>query len=533
VAVLRFENIGGDAANQAFCDGLMVSLTSKLTELEQFHDTLSVVPASDVRREQVASVRDAQRDFNVNLAVTGSVQRVGDHLRLIINLVDARKLKQIRSHESSIPQADAIAMQEGVVRDIADLLQIDLRPEAVQRLAQGSTKVAAAYDSYLRGAGYLLSGKAGLDHGIAEFQRALQLDPRYALAHAGLGEAYWYKYRVTKDRQWVDKAWTECESAIALNSNAAAVHVTMALLKSGTGQYDDAIREAQKALAIDPGEYRAYTELARALDAAGRSPEAEETLKKAIALRPGYWNAHMELGTYYYRHARYDDAEAAYRRVTELVPDNPAGYTNLGVMYHLQGRDAEAERMLKESLRVRPTAFASSNLATVYFFEGHYTEAVGIYEQQISAGANDYMIWGNLADAYRWTPGLAAKAPQAYRTAAQLAQQALAVNPVDSQALSSLALYRAKLGEASAAVQNIEKALRAAPNDKNVLFKAAVVYDIAGKRTEALTYLEMAVKGGYSLNEIAAEPEMRNLRRDARYQALVGSELHRNRNHNQ
>jgi Flp pilus assembly protein TadD len=499
----------------------MDELASELTQLEQFQGSLSVVPASDVRREKIKSARDAYRAFDANLAITGSIQRSSNGVHIIVNVVEAQKLRQLRSHDMFVLQSDPIAMQDGVVREVADLIDVAIHPTAERLLAASTTKVPGAYDFYLQGSGYLLTGKSGTDQAVEEFEHSLDLDPSFALAHAGLGEAYWRRYQATNDQQWIDQAWKECQRAIELNPQLAAAHITLAILKSGTGQYEEAIRQAQQAISIEPDNFQGYSELASALDAVGRTSEAEATLKKAINLRPGYWNNHQKLGTFYFRHGRYKDAESSYRQVIDLVPDNPAGYTNLGVIYHLEGREGEAELLLKKSLAVRPTPLAYSNLATVYFFEGRYGDAVPILEKITSNGSKEYIVWGNLGDAYRWTPGLTEKASAAYRRAIELTGQALAVNPRDGRALSSVGLYRAKIGEMRAALSLSEKALATTQNDSSALFNSAIVNEIAGRREDALRYLSMAIESNYSLSEIEVEPELRRLRADPRYRGLA------------
>jgi eukaryotic-like serine/threonine-protein kinase len=520
VAVLRFDEIGG-TGERAFCDGLMETITSKLAQLEQFQGTLSVIPASEIRGGKVTSAREARREFNANLVITGSLERGAGGVRLIVNVIDTKTLKLARSQEIFIPNTDAAAMQNGVVTTVANLLEIQLHPEARSRLAEGDTTVPGAYDYYVQGAGYLRSGRLGVDPAIALFERALTLDGSYALANAGLGEAYAMKYRITKDPQWMDAAWKQSERAIELNPRSAQAHITLAVLKSATGRFEEAIREARAALEVDPANDQAYRELARALTASKRPEEAEATLKKAIELRPGNWNNHARLGWFYLWQKRYQEAERAWQRVIELVPDNPTGYTNLGNAYYWLGRDEEAGAMYRRSLELRPTPEPASNLATVYFFQGKYVEAVSILEKLTGEGSRDYTIWGNLGDAYRWASGLGSKAPETYQKAIELAHQALSVNPRNVQALSAIALYQAKLGETGAAFATIKRAFSVSPRDSHVVYAAALVHAIAGKEEAALSFLAEAIRGGYSRKEIAAEPELRKLRALPRYRELM------------
>jgi len=146
---------------------------------------------------------------------------------------------------------------------------------------------------------------------------------------------------------------------------------------------------------------------------------------------------------------------------------------------------------------------------------------VPIMEKLVADGTKEYLIWGNLGDAYRWTPGNTEKATRAYQKAIALALEAIDVNSRDAAALSSLALYRAKSGQQTQALQAMEKALAAAPDDKTVLFNAAMVCELAGERARALKLIQRAIIGGYSPSEIATEPELGKLRRDPGYQAAI------------
>ena len=128
IAVLQFENVGGDAANAAFCEGLVETVTSSLTQLEQFHDALLVVPASEVRRQAIRSAADARRAFNVNLVITGSVERSEGLIRLHTNLVDTKTYTQIASRSIVSPLDQLNQLQDRVVREVAGLLELQVQP---------------------------------------------------------------------------------------------------------------------------------------------------------------------------------------------------------------------------------------------------------------------------------------------------------------------------------------------------------------------------------------------------------------------
>jgi serine/threonine-protein kinase len=223
------------------------------------------------------------------------------------------------------------------------------------------------------------------------------------------------------------------------------------------------------------------------------------------------------LGVFYFRHGRYAEAEPLFRKVIELVPDNFNGYLALGGLDVQRGRYDDAEAMLKQSVAIKPNPFAYSNLGTLYYQRGRYADAVGMFERAMELGSLSYVVAGNLADSYRQAPGMSARAPQAYARAIALAGQELALNPKNAAALSSLAVYHAKLGAKNQALDEITRARKLARADTTIGFKAVIVYELSGRRKEALSTLEEILRAGYALEQVETEPELKQLRQDPRY----------------
>ena len=513
LAVLPFLNVGNDPVNQVFCDGLVESLTSNLNQLERFHDSLFVVPSSEVRHQSVASPSEAQRSFAVNLVVTGSVQRTGDEIRVTVNLVDARTLRQLESREIVLRREDLSKMEDRLPDLVAELLDLNLPPQARTAMNAGSTRISDAYDAYLRGRGYLrrYDKKGNLELAIAAFKDALQQDSHYALAYAGLGEAYWRNFARTKNPEWLEPAQEANTRAIELSERLAPAHVNSGMTYVSSGKHDMAVLEFQQALEIDSLNPDAYRELGGAYEAMNKIKEAEATYKRAIQLRPNDWLSNNRLGAFYYRRGQYREAEPLFRKVIALTPDNFNGYKNLGGLYIAWGRYDQAESLLKKAIEVKPTAPEPySNLGTLYFSRGQYGKAVPVFEQAVAKGPGpNYVMFGNLADSYRWAPGFEAKAGPAYQQAIELAEQQLAINPNNAAVLSSAALYRAKLGQKDQALHHITLACGLAPADTTIAFKAVVVIELLGRRADALAALGELLKGGFALDQIGSEPELK------------------------
>jgi serine/threonine protein kinase/tetratricopeptide (TPR) repeat protein len=525
IAVLQFENIGGDAANGAFCEGLAETLASSLTELEHFHGSLMVVPASEVRKQNIRSTADARRAFNVNLVITGSVQRSEGFMRLHANLVDTKSETQLAARSISSPLDQLNGLQDRVVHEVADLLELQLQPKAYLLLAAGQTSNADAYDLYVQARGYLdrWDKPGNLDRAMELLRTAVNRDPHYALGYAALSQASWLKYDMARDPKWLGEAQELGLRAIELDKQVPAAHVNLGKVYVYTSKYPDAIQEFKAALELNPVSVEAYRELANVYKLSDRPKEAEGVYQTAIQLRSNDWLSYTMLGVFYYEQSRYPEAETAFKRVVELTPDNYQAWYNLGALHLMVGKYDLAGDEFRKSLDLKAAQGGYLGLAQVYSAQGLYRKSAETNEKALALSPNSYVTAGNLADAYRLTPGLADKAPPMYRLAIENADRALITNPKDALALSCRALYWANLGDQTRAMEDIRKARGLAPADARFIYQEALVEEIGHHRDRALKGLAEAIRAGYSMNEIIREPELADLRRDARFQRLTQS----------
>ena len=520
IAVLPFSVAGTDPSAEAFSDGLVEILASTLTQLERFDGKLWVVPTSEVRGREIESAEEARKAFGVNLVVTGSVQRDAGRVRSTLNLIDATTLRQLRSKVNEVPVSRLDALQDHLVQDLESMLGLELGEEPRMVLTAGGTPVPGAYDYYVQGLGYLQRYERveNLDHAIRLFERALEEDPGYALAHAGLGEAYWRRFEATQDERWVARAVEHSEHALALDPQLAPVHVTLGLIYTGTGRAGEALAKFEHALEIDPSNATAVRGLAKAYALAGNVEEAEATYRRAITLRPDYWGGYNDLGVFYYSQERFEDAIEPFRRVVELTPDNPRGYANLGGMYYFLQRWEEATALLERAIRDEPSYQGYNNLATAYYYMGRYVDAARTYEAALEINDQDPVVWGNLGAAYYWSGTERDRAEAAYRTAIRrIEERRAALRTIEPDVLAELAGYHAQLGEEAEARSHIEQAVSEAPEQAIVAFRAAFVYERLGERDQALTWARRAIELGHPQSEIDNEPGLRELRADPRF----------------
>lgn len=512
----------GDAAQSAFDNGLSDTLNSRLGDLST-GNRLVVIPTSEMRNKRVTTVEGARKQFGVNLVLVLSVQRASDQARVNYALIDASSLQQLRGGTVTAPANDPFALQDRVFEGVATAMQLQLAPQEKQSSAAHGTLQPAAYDFYLQGRGYLQDyvKPENVDAAIQVFNHALEKDPTFAAANAGLGEAYWSKYQLTHDKQWADAAFQNCQRAAERDAALASAHICLGRVFIGTGNFKNALEQYRRAVELEPASDTAQGGLAYSYEHLDRLDDAEKTYKQAIATRPNYWATYNWLGLFYQRHARYEDARAMYSQVVSLAPDSFTGYSNLGGVCVLQGRYAEAIPVLQQSLGIRPTAEASSNLGTAYFQMRRYPEAAMQFKEAVKLDENDYQMWGNLGDAYFWSPGSRAEALKAYRKAIALGDEKLRVNPRDSEALSYLAMYHAMCLERKPALENLDTALRLNPKSPDLLFTAGIVYQQLGDTPRALDALEKAVAGGMPSSALSDTPNFDTLRNNPRFLKLI------------
>jgi TolB-like protein/Tfp pilus assembly protein PilF len=288
VTVLPITATGGAVELQVFTDGLIETITRRLSQYENENEQLVVVSPSEVLRQQVATPSDAFAKFGSRYAIEGSLQSEGEAVRLVLTLVETASGSQVDTAVIDGRRDAALSLQDSAVVGLATLLKLTVSDEHAAELARLRPAAPGAYEFYLQARGYLRRNDRlqDIDAAIEVFGRALEADSDYALALSGLCEAYWYRYQRTKETEWVPKARENCNRALELNDEVAEIHATMGTLLRGTGEYGKALLSFQTAVDLDPRSGEAFGGLARTYESLGATDKAEATFQQAVRLRP-------------------------------------------------------------------------------------------------------------------------------------------------------------------------------------------------------------------------------------------------------
>ena len=186
------------------------------------------------------------------------------------------------------------------------------------------------------------------------------------------------------------------------------------------------------------------------------------------------------------------------------------------------GRYDDAVKEYRKSLALKPSSGAYVGLAGIYFLQGHYREAAATNEEAMKLNTGtSYSLLGNLGDCYRYVPELAHKAPSQYRQAIAVTDGFLATNPKDARALSSRAMFYAKLGKVPEALRDVAAGQAIETSDVSVIYTLSVVQELTNHRDRALAGLKAALQGGYSIESVRQDPDLTNLRRDPRFAKII------------
>ena len=518
IGVLPFRNDSGSAANDPVVAGLREAVAKRLEAVPAVR-VLSMQETALAARDG-AKPADVARSLGAALVVDGALVGSSPALDVIAALVHPNgNPKPVGRYRYA---GNLVDLHRRIADGLVAALSADVSIDAAATPGTVATENPEAFAEYSQARAFLERPDVpgNLDHAIRLFQSATSKDPRFALAYAGLAEAYWAQYGETKDPQWPPRAMAANVDALAIDPDQAEVRMSLAVMYSGQGRRKDAVDELKKVMELQPQNDDPHRVLADVYIGGADWNAAIAAAKQAVTLRPSYWRNHSQLGLAYFRAGKYAEAAASYERVVQLQPDSARGYQTLGTALQAAGKNDEALKKYEQAIAIRPSAGAYSNVGTLYFWRGNHAKAAEAYEKAILLLPNDPELHANLGDAYARL-GEKTKAMHSYRRAVALVQKLLAVSANDSQQLAALALYQAKLGQHRAAAEAIGKAMKISPRDGQVLYVSAVIHALAGDVASGCTMLGEAVAHGASAEEIRNAGELRTLAGCPSYDDIV------------
>jgi serine/threonine protein kinase len=298
VAVLYFENQSGAKEDEYFRDGITEDVVTEISKIAQ----LQIFPRSEMLafRDKQVTAQQVGQQLGAAYVLEGSIRRAGSRVRITAQLVEASTRHSVWAERYDRQLEDVFAIQEEIARSIAQALRITLTPQEEKTIARKPTENPQAYDFYLRGRNY--TRRENYDYGLQMFEQAIELDPNFALAHAGIGHLCGLIYEVREQNpKWIERGLAACDRATALAPDLPEVLVARSRMSYAQKKYDEAALLAQRAIERKADCDGAWNILGRAYFASGQfdkprpspiarsRPMATITTPTFLTIRP--WNA--------------------------------------------------------------------------------------------------------------------------------------------------------------------------------------------------------------------------------------------------
>jgi len=436
ISVLPFENMSNDPEMEYLSDGVAQSIIYSLSQLPQ----VRVIPFSSVRRYKGQSIdsQEVAKQLGVRALLIGSLNQQEDNLLVNVELVDTQDNSVLWGEQYNQKVTELLVVQEKIAMEISENLRWQLSGEEQSQMTKRHTVNAEAYQLYLKGR-YWWNKRTeeGFRNGIENFQQAIEEDPSYGLAYAGLADCYNMlgTYEIVPPSEAYPRAESAALRALDLDETLAEAHTSLGWAKMSQWSGQEAEREFQRAIELNPGYATAHqwygiylswilgrfdealaeikhaqeldplssiisTALGNTLRLAGRNDEAIEQLRKTLELDPNFPLAHERLGLALAQESMYEEAIAELEKAVSLSGENPLYLGSLGYVYGVAGRTGEAERVLDQlQERSKQSYIAAYSIAMIYMGLGRQDEAFDWLERGYRE-RRDLRIYLKVAPAY-------------------------------------------------------------------------------------------------------------------------------------
>ncbi len=504
--------------------GVLGALKGELSRFEASDRNLFVISPEDVSKELSAPTRlkEVCDPLGTNLVLAASGMPRSKHFELLLQLLNPISNQPIRGRKITCALADIASLPGKAVHAAASLLNLS-RYMRSNRESEPGTQSAAAFIAF-QSAETLMkqSNDTGLNAAIEKYKQAVDLDPRYAIAHAKLALAYGRYYFVRMDPGALDLARGNSDHALALDPNLVDAHLARATLLEQTGNKQDALDEIKKTLALDPSNPKTLLWQARLYMRLNRWAEAEQTFHRVLKERPNSWVTYSSLGFALHEQGKYQQAIDAFRAASVAAPGSSMTSSNLGAEYLQIGDFAEAAKRLKKSLELQQDSDdTAANISLALRYQGKYEEALPFAQKAVALNPANDANWLELGECYSSLRNHGSEAKGAYMRAAKEVERHLRTDASDGPSWMLLALYQVKSGNPQNATSFIKKAESLGTDDMDSQLYKARILELIGKRDEALATLSVCFRKGATALQIMPFPDLQLLQKDPRYQELV------------
>jgi adenylate cyclase len=400
IAVLPFNNMSGDSEQEYFSDGITEDLITDLSKVSG----LSVVArhTAFTYKNKSVNVQEVGRELGVAFVLEGSVRKAGARVRVTGQLIDSTNGNHVWADRFDRELTDIFVIQDEITHAIVEQLKVKLHPQERKSIAQAPTNNVEAYTYYLKGRDFLnRRSKRYLHLARQMFAKAVELDPMYARAYAGMADCDSYLYMTYHEKVVMDDVLATTEKALSLDPKLAEAHASRGVALSAGQRYEEAKEEFEKALALDPDSYEAHYFYARSNFAQGNLKRAAALFERGAEIRPDDYQVPCLLVAIYKSLGRAQDAQNAARKGVELAEreltlhpeDSRPAQIGSGALFALGEKD-RAREWTARALAIDPDDLvAQYNAACNYSLQGDVDAALDLLEQCLPKLGHEKVQW--------------------------------------------------------------------------------------------------------------------------------------------
>jgi TolB-like protein/Flp pilus assembly protein TadD len=406
IAVLPFNNMSSDPEGDFFADGIAEEIINALSKIKALK--VSSRTSSFTFKGKNEDIREIGRRLQVSTILEGSVRKAGKRLRLTAQLINASDNAQLWAERYDRELEDVFAIQDEIASSIVAALRVVLSDDEKKAIEQVPTANVEAYGFYLRGRQYFHQHRRKAhEYARQMFERAIELDPNYALAHSGVADccSFLYQYFDASPSN-LRRADAASRRALELAPSLAEAHASRGLAVSLSGRFEEADTEFEMAMKLDPKSFEAAYFYARSCVAQGKFEDAAKWFERAIAVRPEDFAALGLLSTVYRGIGKIDEAVQASRRAydtarkhLELTPDDPRALYMGAMALSALGETEKARDWNRRALAMDPDdPSVLYNIACAFALEGQGAEAISTLHKALDNGFGHWKWLENDSD---------------------------------------------------------------------------------------------------------------------------------------
>ena len=397
IAVLPFDNVSRDPAQDWFADGLTEALIADLARLQGLR---VISRTSAMKYKGVArSLPEIGHELSVDAILEGSALLVGPRVRITVRFVSSRTDETLWSERYDDKLEDVLEVQSKVAAAVAKEIELHLTPVEAKRLEKRRAVKPEAHIEYLKGL-HTIAGTSpqAVELSLRHYRRALEIDPGYAPAWAGIADCHTIRAQrgMAAPAEAVREAEEAALKALSLDESVADAHAVLGSIRLQQLDFAGAIRELKRAIEINPGLAESYQVLGRVLYCSEQHTDAQAAMLEALRIDPMSMIIHTSVGDAYYYAREYERSVVYYRKAIELDPRFDGAHTDLARSLEALGRFDESRREYEEGrLLSGGVAGPSFGLAHLAASSGDTGEARRMLEALKEARANRVVsAWG-------------------------------------------------------------------------------------------------------------------------------------------